>query len=650
MKSTKALKRSKYLVVAMVLLLAIVLTYISFNQSIALAAENDPYDPFDGEEKKYDTTTIDDDFDDSCVMVVITKKQSEVNKSHNGKFRLVSNIESIEDLTRLTGDVDDKEYLDRENFHQILKINLADKSKQNVLNMIRKIENFSGVLWAGVSRYSSPTMEESNTDVQDSASYSDLLPSAYSLSSPPPAINTLFGRFYQQWGLIGDNGINVVNAWEKTTGSRKIKVGVIDSGIADHPDLNDNVVAGYDFVNDNTTTNDDLSGHGTHVAGIIGASGASANGVVGVNWEIKLVPLQVTNDDNEVTFNFGAVTKAIGWAVNHAIDILNISSGFYSFEDEALKSAISNYKGLLVCSAGNDGADNDKEFRHYPSDYSRGQTFSNRVISVGAINSDGNKRSTSNYGKQSVSIFAPGGEILSTVPISSKDPTGYAYRSGTSMAAPFVTGVAALLFAKYEESNISITRSEIAAFTKLTILSNCTKDSSQNYECSSKGRLNAALALENMSLRENIISDFGFAEDRCKWTGNVDLLIESYGLNDSINCFNIDSNGKLNIVHNADLIFKIITKYHANLGYEMAGTIKIELKNSKGETIPIDGKDAYTCSFTVSLLNKVTFSTDTFTISTQGLKADTYTLYFTSKITRNGKSSSSNDRFSFNIK
>ena len=73
-----------------------------------------------------------------------------------------------------------------------------------------------------------------------------------------------------QWGLNGTYGINVEEAWKYTRGSKSIRVGVIDTGIADHEDLRPNLVAGWDFYNDNEITTDDLTGHGTHVAGIIG--------------------------------------------------------------------------------------------------------------------------------------------------------------------------------------------------------------------------------------------------------------------------------------------------------------------------------------------------------------------------------------------
>ena len=116
------------------------------------------------------------------------------------------------------------------------------------------------------------------------------------------------------WGLFGDNGINAKNAWGVTTGSKDIRVGVIDSGIANHEDLNANVAEGHDFFNDNTTTSDDELGHGTHVAGTIGAVADNGIGISGVAQDITLVPLQVSyweNNINDYAFHTQAIVNAI---------------------------------------------------------------------------------------------------------------------------------------------------------------------------------------------------------------------------------------------------------------------------------------------------------------------------------------------------
>lgn len=241
--------------------------------------------------------------------------------------------------------------------------------------------------------------------------------------------------------------MNAESGWNISIGNNSVSVGVIDSGIADHPDLDENIVEGWDFVNNDNQANDDVTGHGTHVAGIIGATGANVDGVAGVSWNVQLIPLQVI--DTNGLWPLTAVTGAITWAINYNIDILNYSGGGYN-DNEQRRTAIYNYSGLFVCGSGNGGDDhigddNDSTF-FYPSDYS---SFSNRIISVGAINNTGNIYIESNYGENTVSLFAPGAGILSTVP-TSVNSTGYETWNGTSYAAPFVTGTAALMLALIE--------------------------------------------------------------------------------------------------------------------------------------------------------------------------------------------------------
>lgn len=149
----------------------------------------------------------------------------------------------------------------------------------------------------------------------------------------------------------------------------------------------------------------------------------------------------------EGKFNVDAVLQAISYATVNDIDILNYSGGSYTYR-ESYKEAIDNYPGLFVCAAGNEHTNNDVT-PHYPSNYD----LSN-VIAVGSLDSYGNRSSYSNYGT-TVDIYAPGGDILSTYPMelcasgscdkSTHFINGYHSLSGTSMATPYVTGVAALM-------------------------------------------------------------------------------------------------------------------------------------------------------------------------------------------------------------
>lgn len=193
------------------------------------------------EEKFYSTATIDDDFDDGSVLVTLDKQHSQANKVHKSDFFYKSknnNIESIEDLTKVDGNIYAKKFLDAEDFNQILKLNLKEKSKQNVINVVKELENMDGIISV------EPSYEMQLTAL------------------PEASTGT---RYSNLWGLHGENGINVEKAWETTMGKRSIRVGVMDTGIANHPDLNANLVTGWDFINNNNITNDDTNGHGTQL-------------------------------------------------------------------------------------------------------------------------------------------------------------------------------------------------------------------------------------------------------------------------------------------------------------------------------------------------------------------------------------------------
>ena len=268
----------------------------------------------------------------------------------------------------------------------------------------------------------------------------------------PTSVTPSDTYFLSQWALNGDYGIEANEAWEFTTGTRAVRVGIIDSGIVSHEDLNANVVTGYDYYNNNATTTDDPTGHGTCVAGIIGAEGDNDRGVTGINYHISLVPLQTIQYFNsEWVHDPSDVAEAISeaddnWNSNDKIPIINMSiDGFGTAI--GLVDEIQNYQGLIIWAAGNDGQNVDS--------FADIDDFNlNNIISVGAIDSSGNRSiwnetRSSNYGN-AVDIYAPGGGESDLLSVDCAT-TGYLYYShyknfdGTSCAAPHVAGVAALL-------------------------------------------------------------------------------------------------------------------------------------------------------------------------------------------------------------
>lgn len=296
-----------------------------------------------------------------------------------------------------------------------------------------------------------------------------------------------------QWAI---DKIALPAAWNETTGSSTVYVGVIDTGIdASHPDLQNRVNTELSrcFTPHFDTALEDDYGHGTQVAGIIGAEGDNTIGVTGTCWNVQLVSLRVASKTGG--FVVAAVIDAIEYADSVGIQILNYSGGGYNYTTDAAhrQVAIQQYSGLFVCSAGNDNKDNDV-FSYYPSDHNY---FSN-VISVGA--SDPNDErwydhpgddGGSNYGQNKVDLFAPGEDVYTT-----RAGGTYGTSSGTSMAAPHVTGVAALILSKHPTMD--------AAHIKFAIIEHVddVRDSNNNsvFEnyCKSGGRLNAYNALTSI--------------------------------------------------------------------------------------------------------------------------------------------------------
>lgn len=242
-----------------------------------------------------------------------------------------------------------------------------------------------------------------------------------------------------RWNMRAGAGINAEAAWTIARGARSVRVGVIDSGIAEHEDLKTNLDEGYDFYNENTITTDDPIDHGTHVAGIIGATGTNSAGVTGVAPAVTLVPLQSAYDTTKSGSSYiQDIVEAINYATStwedsaKRISILNYSILHYGWsKQENIIAAVNNYPGLFVWIAGNEG----KNVDDYP-DISKFKLPN--IISVGATDVSGDRWADSCFGN-SVDIYAPGEGIYSTT------PDGYNYKSGTSMAAPHVSGTAALV-------------------------------------------------------------------------------------------------------------------------------------------------------------------------------------------------------------
>ena len=407
---------------------------------------------------------------------LITSKRNELVEAF-AEYRQLSSQQAIvgridnESQEALANEVSTIKDLE-DHYYQAIELTLDTTSKQQVLDTIQELEKRDDIL----------IVQPNYT---------------YTLCSVPndPSLG-------DQWAV---DTLNLKKAWDITTGSSNVTVGILDSGInVNSTDMGGRIdfAASRDFrfnINPEDMAANPLSDpwdHGTGVAGIIGAAGNNGYGTAGICWNVKMASLRIC--DAEIDPNTGSyikdpvtgetlvltysnrVVNAIDHARSKQIPILNCSFSGSSI-DSMVENYIDNFPGLVICSAGNDGINTDTK-PQYPADFD-----CTNIISVGA--SDQRDRLVSdtqwstNYGKTSVDLFAPGIDIA-TAGTWGGTPSFW----GTSAAAPHVTGVAALIKSEFP----SYTPSKI----KNMILQGVDKNSNFTSKCVSGGRLNAYNALK----------------------------------------------------------------------------------------------------------------------------------------------------------
>jgi len=269
------------------------------------------------------------------------------------------------------------------------------------------------------------------------------------------------GQAISSWGKgVSGRDLNVLGAWKYATGSQSIKIAILDTGIKwNHEDLLQNLrpvsneltpngkdddgngwiddPLGWNFINQTAFPFDD-NGHGTFCSGIIGADWKNEKGSRGVLENTSLLPVKIL--DHLGQGSTATAIEGIEYAVSSGAEVINMSWGGDRF-DTALYHSMKEaaQKGVLfVAAAGNSSGNNDDPSESvYPASFSIPG-----LISVAAYDPKGERASFSQFGKQRVHIGAPGVAILGP------ELEGYGFRSGTSFAAPFVTGVAALVKSK----------------------------------------------------------------------------------------------------------------------------------------------------------------------------------------------------------
>ncbi|HEY7545514.1 MAG TPA: S8 family peptidase [Blastocatellia bacterium] len=323
--------------------------------------------------------------------------------------------------------------------------------------------------------------------------------------------------FNQMWGLHNTSragvDINAPRAWDITTGADSVVVAVIDTGVdLSHADLAPNAwinpresangkdddgngyiddINGWNFYSNNNRvfTSETADRHGTHVAGTIAAAGNNGVGVSGVAWKAKIMALKFV--DSGPSSIDGAV-KAINYVIDqkkHGVNVRVINASWYAAgETKTLRDAIiaaGNAGILFVCAAANGGADSVGDDLDQTKLYPPSWTDISSLMSVASVDSADRLAASSNYGHSTVSVAAPGVQILSTLPNDS-----YGYMSGTSMATPHVSGIAALLAADSPRLSPAQIKERIVKTAQPSLALIC--------KVAASGRANAYGALTNM--------------------------------------------------------------------------------------------------------------------------------------------------------
>lgn len=335
----------------------------------------------------------------------------------------------------------------------LYELTLSNASRKTVLDAINTLKQNPNVEYAEPNYIAhtrrSLTSQESSMD------------SVSEETELPPIAEEIYPNdveYERQWAL---RDISAPKAWNVTTGSDDIVIGVVDGGInVNERDIIDNLwtnpgeipndgidndnngyvddVHGWNFAQNNNDLIDG-DGHGSDVAGVMGAVTNNNYGIAGVNHHVKLAILKIF-PANETDTNSTNLLEVYRYLRNMGIPISNNSYGWYGGYSQSLRNEIAR-GGLFVTSAGNNDSDNDTT-RHYPSSYD-----CDNIIAVANLTYNHQFHELSNYGAATVDIGAPGTDVFGLSNISGR----MGFYTGTSIASPFVAGAAALVLSYHRD-------------------------------------------------------------------------------------------------------------------------------------------------------------------------------------------------------